>query len=109
MPASAGACKLRLARRCIDCKCCRVLLRGLQNMPRRTRLQREQSSWVAGLHLQVLCQIKGLSEAKIEKMLEAAHKMVPTMGWQSARAYDQLVSSPASAHDRKTHLDWRSS
>ena len=41
--------------------------------------------------LQVLCQIKGLSEAKIEKMLEAAHKMVPAMGWQSARAYDQLV------------------
>ena len=44
--------------------------------------------------MQVLCQIKGLSEAKIEKMLEAAHKMVPTMGWQSARAYDQLVRDP---------------
>lgn len=44
--------------------------------------------------VQVLNQIKGLSEAKIDKMLEAARKLVPTMGWQSAMTYGQLVHPP---------------
>ena len=43
--------------------------------------------------MQVLNQIKGLSEAKIDKMLEAARKLVPTMGWQSAMTYGQIVNS----------------
>ena len=42
----------------------------------------------------MLNQIKGLSEAKIDKMLEAARKLVPTMGWQSAMTYGQLVYPP---------------
>ncbi|KAK9829745.1 hypothetical protein WJX72_007642 [[Myrmecia] bisecta] len=32
-----------------------------------------------------LTEIKGLSEAKIDKMVEAAKKLCPTMGWQSAK------------------------
>ena len=67
----------------------------MQREPRDDIGQREQVLF----YLQVLCQIKGLSEAKIEKMLEAAHKMVPTMGWQSARAYDQLVWVPTCLAD----------
>ena len=42
--------------------------------------------------MQRLAEIKGLSEAKIEKMVEAARKMCPTMGWHTAKIVgDQVV------------------
>lgn len=41
---------------------------------------------------QVLCEIKGLSEAKVEKCVEAAKKMVPQFGWQSASMFATKVS-----------------
>ena len=54
-----------------------------------TQRQRWYCAWP-----QLLGQIKGLSEAKVEKMLEAARKLTPSMGWQSAMAYGQLVRQP---------------
>ena len=44
--------------------------------------------------MQRLAEIKGLSEAKIEKMTEAAKKMCPNMGWHSAKQIDEQVSIP---------------
>lgn len=42
--------------------------------------------------LQKLTDIKGLSEAKIEKMIEAAKKLCPShYGWQSAREVEHQV------------------
>ena len=42
--------------------------------------------------MQRLAEIKGLSEAKIEKMVEAAKKLCPLIyGWQSAREWDSQV------------------
>ena len=48
-----------------------------------------------GQHLavsQTLTQIRGLSEAKVEKLVEAAKKMCPTMGWQTAMSFEQRVT-----------------
>ena len=43
--------------------------------------------------MQKLTDIKGLSEAKIEKMVEAAKKLCPSQyGWQSAREVEHQVS-----------------
>lgn len=46
----------------------------------------------------MLSQIRGLSEAKVEKLLEAAKKMCPSMGWQSAMEVERQVRdlNPAS-------------
>lgn len=42
--------------------------------------------------VQKLTDIKGLSEAKIEKMVEAAKKLCPAQyGWQSAREVEHQV------------------
>ena len=42
--------------------------------------------------MQRLTDIKGLSEAKIEKMVEAAKKLCPSQyGWQSAREVEHQV------------------
>lgn len=41
---------------------------------------------------QVLCEIKGLSEAKVEKCVDAAKKMVPQFGWQSASMFATKVN-----------------
>lgn len=47
--------------------------------------------------MQKLSDIKGLSEAKIDKMLEAAKKLCPQQyGWLSAREFEALVSHPCS-------------
>jgi len=48
------------------------------------------------LAVQALSQIRGLSEAKVEKLLEAAKKMCPTLGWQSAMEVERQVRSPRS-------------
>ncbi len=40
---------------------------------------------------QVLAQIKGLSEAKVDKLVDAAIKMVPSAGWTTASEYERLV------------------
>ncbi len=40
---------------------------------------------------QKLTDIKGLSEAKIDKMLEAAKKMVTSYGWKSAAEEERQV------------------
>ena len=51
-------------------------------------LPRDQNSGV-----QKLTDIKGLSEAKIEKMVEAAKKLCPSQyGWQSAREVEHQVT-----------------
>lgn len=42
---------------------------------------------------QSLTEIKGLSDAKIEKMVEAARKCVPHHGWQTAAAVEKQVST----------------
>jgi hypothetical protein len=42
-------------------------------------------------HFQVLCEIKGLSEAKVEKCVEAAKKIVLQFGWQSASQFASKV------------------
>ena len=43
-------------------------------------------------YMQRLTDIKGLSEAKIEKMVEAAKKLCPAQyGWQSAREVEHRV------------------
>lgn len=48
--------------------------------------------------LQKLTDIKGLSEAKIEKMIEAAKKLCPShYGWQSAREVEIQVHSAIAA------------
>ena len=41
--------------------------------------------------LQKLSEIKGLSDAKVEKLLEAARKLCTDYGWQSAKIVEQLV------------------
>ena len=47
--------------------------------------------------MQDLAQIRGLSEAKVENLLEAAKKMCTAGGWQSAFEVDRQVWSPACA------------
>ena len=42
--------------------------------------------------LQQLGDIKGLSDTKIEKMLEAAKKCVTGYGWQTAASVEKQVS-----------------
>ena len=42
---------------------------------------------------QTLTQIRGLSEAKVEKLVEAAKKMCPTLGWQTAMSFEQQVTA----------------
>lgn len=42
--------------------------------------------------MQKLADVKGLSEAKIEKMLEAARKLCAQFGWQSARQVESQVA-----------------
>jgi hypothetical protein len=44
------------------------------------------------VNVQVLCEIRGLSEAKIDKCLDAAKKVVQQHGWQSATQYASKVS-----------------
>ena len=44
------------------------------------------------LMLQQLGDIKGLSDTKIEKMLEAAKKCVTGYGWQTAASVEKQVS-----------------
>jgi hypothetical protein len=46
---------------------------------------------------QKLSEIKGLSDAKVEKLLEAARKLCTDYGWQSAKIVDQQVLCLASA------------
>lgn len=41
--------------------------------------------------MQDLTQIRGLSEAKVEKLLEAARKMCTSGGWQSASEVERQV------------------
>ena len=43
--------------------------------------------------MQRLAEIKGLSEAKVEKMVEAAKKMCTLCGWHTAKIVDELVCS----------------
>ena len=47
--------------------------------------------------MQDLAQIRGLSEAKVEKILEAAKKMCTAGGWQSAFEVERQVWLPACA------------
>jgi hypothetical protein len=47
--------------------------------------------------MQDLAQIRGLSEAKVEKILEAAKKMCTAGGWQSAFEVERQVWSSACA------------
>lgn len=52
--------------------------------------------WCRTIHghgTQVLVNIKGLSEAKIEKMVEAAKKMCPTASWRSGTDVMNAVST----------------
>jgi len=41
--------------------------------------------------MQKLADIKGLSDAKVEKLLEAARKLCPNHGWQSAKNVELQV------------------
>ena len=43
--------------------------------------------------MQKLADIKGLSDAKVEKLLEAARKLCPNHGWLSAKTVEQQVPS----------------
>ncbi len=43
--------------------------------------------------MQKLADIKGLSDAKVEKLLEAARKLCPNIGWLSAKTVEQQVQS----------------
>jgi hypothetical protein len=47
--------------------------------------------------MQDLTQIRGLSEAKVEKILEAAKKMCTAGGWQSAFEVERQVCQPVHA------------
>jgi hypothetical protein len=47
------------------------------------------------LALQKLSDIKGLSDAKVEKLLEAARKLCSTYGWQSAKSVEHQVAQIA--------------
>lgn len=44
--------------------------------------------------MQKLADIKGLSDAKVEKLLEAARKLCPNHGWLSAKTVEQQVLIP---------------
>ena len=46
--------------------------------------------------MQKLAEIKGLSEAKVEKLVEAARKCVPTHGWQTGAAVEKQVPQKCS-------------
>ena len=43
--------------------------------------------------LQKLAEIKGLSDAKVEKLLDAARKLCSNYGWQTAKTMEIQVSS----------------
>ena len=48
--------------------------------------------------LQNLAEIKGLSDAKIEKLVEAAKKLDTKSGWQTAATVEKQVMPPAFTH-----------
>ena len=48
-----------------------------------------------GCLLQQLAEIKGLSDAKIEKLVEAAKKLDTKSGWQTAAIVEKQVVYPA--------------
>ncbi len=50
------------------------------------------------LCMQNLTQIRGLSEAKVEKLVEAAKKMCPGLGWQSAMEFERQAPSATPPH-----------
>ena len=43
--------------------------------------------------MQKLAEIKGLSDAKVEKLLDAARKLCSNYGWQTAKTMEIQVSS----------------
>ena len=49
---------------------------------------------VSGIVVQKLSDIKGLSEAKVEKLLDAARKLCTDYGWRSATRVEQQVDMP---------------
>ena len=49
--------------------------------------------WVSTV--QKLSDIKGLSEAKVEKLLDAARKLCTDYGWRSATRVEQQVWTPS--------------
>ena len=48
-----------------------------------------------GITVQKLSDIKGLSEAKVEKLLDAARKLCTDYGWRSATRVEQQVDTAA--------------
>ena len=44
--------------------------------------------------MQKLGEIKGLSDAKVEKLLDAARKLCVSYGWQTAKIIETQVSGP---------------
>ena len=54
------------------------------------------------LHVQKLAEIKGLSDAKVEKLLDAARKLCASYGWQTAKIMEMQVGSSLS----KSSFSW---
>ena len=46
------------------------------------------------MRVQKLAEIKGLSDAKVEKLLDAARKLCVSYGWQTAKIIETQVSCP---------------
>lgn len=64
-------------------------------MPTRFPMQALESRVDA---VQELAQIRGLSDAKVEKLLEAAKKMCSSGNWQSAAEVERQVCCHQSSH-----------
>lgn len=48
--------------------------------------------------MQKLAEIKGLSDAKVEKLLDAARKLCASYGWQTAKIMEMQVRSQLVDH-----------
>ena len=51
------------------------------------------------MHMQKLAEIKGLSDAKVEKLLDAARKLCASYGWQTAKIMELQVCSILTHHE----------
>ena len=49
--------------------------------------------------MQKLAEIKGLSDAKVEKLLDAARKLCASYGWQTAKIMEMQACSVLTHHN----------
>ena len=60
---------------------------------------------VCALGVQKLAEIKGLSDAKVEKLLDAARKLCASYGWQTSKIMEMQVCPCSNVPSSATSLN----